>query len=46
MMLGSETLAKAMGPDEDLAKIVDGPKRVMIHESCAMQLSHLMQLME
>lgn len=38
-------LASVMGLDEDLAKVVDGPQRVFVHEHCADRISHLLQLM-
>ncbi len=46
MMLGSSALAHHMGPHEDLAKIIDGPNTVVIHEECAGRVSHLFQLFE
>lgn len=42
---GSDTLARAMGPNEDLAKIVDGPVDVLVHEDCAGDVGHLLELM-
>jgi hypothetical protein len=39
LMLGSPALARAMGPDADLAKAVYGPHQVLVCESCV--LSHL-----
>jgi hypothetical protein len=44
MMLGSDALAGVMGPDEDLAKIVDGPTSVYVHEACAGLVGHLLEL--
>lgn len=37
-------LAAMMGPDEDLAKIVDGPVTRGVHESCAGDIRHLFML--
>lgn len=44
MIVGS--LASIMGPDEDLAKIIDGPQTVAVHEGCADKVHHLIMLME
>lgn len=44
MMLGSGPLAKVMGPDEDIAKVFDGPHRVFVHETCALRVHHLLEL--
>lgn len=44
MMLGSGPLAKVMGPNEDIAKVFDGPHRVLVHESCALKVHHLLEL--
>jgi hypothetical protein len=44
LALGSETLARAMGPDQDIAKVFDGPHEVVVHESCANQFMHLLEL--
>lgn len=38
-------LASVMGPNEDLAKVVDGPKTVLIHESCSNSIM-LLELLE
>lgn len=38
-------LGSVFSADEDLAKIVDGPKEVVIHERCAMNIQHLLELM-
>lgn len=43
--LCSPVLARVMGPDEDLAKILDS-KLVVVHESCADKVHHLLQLLE
>ncbi len=43
MLGGSDTLAQAMGPNEDLAKVFDGPHECVVHEHCAHRLS-LLQL--
>lgn len=45
LQLGSPAIAQAMGPDEDLAKIFDGPKKVVVHEGCAGGVIHLLELM-
>jgi hypothetical protein len=37
-------LAAVMGPNEDLAKIFDGPTTVFVHETCADKVSHLAML--
>lgn len=37
-------LAQHMGPDEDLAKVIDGPHNVFVHELCADKIGHLLQL--
>lgn len=41
---GSDALARAMGPDRDLAKIFDGPHDVVVHEGCATDIRHLLLL--
>lgn len=46
MMLGNDTLARAMGPNDDLAKIFDGPHEIVVHEECAAEVGHLLQLVE
>jgi hypothetical protein len=38
-------LAAVMGPDEPLAKAIDGPYRVFVHETCAGEIGHLLELM-
>lgn len=45
-MIVGDALAGIMGPDEDLAKIFDGPHRVFVHEECAGTLIHILQLLE
>lgn len=37
-------LGVIMGPDEPLAKVIDGPHRVFVHEECAGDVHHLMTL--
>lgn len=37
-------LAAVMGPDEPLAKVIDGPHRVFVHETCAGEVGHLLNL--
>lgn len=37
----NDKLAEVMGPDEDLAKIVNGPKTGIIHEGCAGDVAHI-----
>lgn len=44
MMMGSDALAALMGPNEDLAKVFDGPRAVAVHEGCAM-VGHLLDLL-
>jgi len=34
MMLGSGPLARVMGPTDALARVVSGPAKVAIHQSC------------
>jgi hypothetical protein len=46
MMGGNDALARVFSPDEDLAKVLDGPRRVAVHETCADQVGHLFQLLE
>lgn len=45
LQLGSGPLARAMGPDEDIAKIFSGPTEVAVHEGCAGQVYHLLRLL-
>lgn len=42
MMLGP--LASVFSPDADLAKVIDGPHNVFVHETCADKIGHLLQL--
>lgn len=42
MMMGP--LASVFSPDQDLAKVIDGPHDVFVHETCADKISHLLQL--
>jgi hypothetical protein len=44
MLGGSHGLARAMGPNEDFAKIIDGPRDVAVHEACAGDVGHLLEL--
>ena len=44
-MGGAGALAGIMGPDEDLATIFESGREVFIHESCALRLNHLLDLM-
>lgn len=44
MLLGNSNLARAMGPDEDLAKIFDGPHQVAVHETCGHRVNSLLEL--
>jgi hypothetical protein len=37
-------LASALGPNEPLAKAIDGPHRVFVHETCAGDIGHLLSL--
>lgn len=39
-------LACVMGPDEPLATVIDRPQRVFVHEHCAGNIGHLLQLMQ
>ncbi len=34
LMLGSPAIARVMGPDEDIAKVLDGPTSVLVCEPC------------
>jgi hypothetical protein len=43
MMIGSGAIARVLGPDEDLAVILDGPHEVAVHESCA-DIGHLLAI--
>lgn len=45
MLNDNDFLAGIMGPDEDLAKVLEGPRKVVVHESCADRVSHLLQLL-
>lgn len=45
MLGGSDALARAMGPDEDLASIFDGPHDVFVHEQCAHRIGSVLELM-
>jgi hypothetical protein len=38
-------LAQVLGSDEPLARKIDGPHRVFVHEECAGDVGHLMRLM-
>ena len=44
MLLQSDTLARVMGPNEDLAKVFGGPTTVIVHENCASKIHHLLEL--
>jgi len=44
MQIGNAALARHMGPNEDLAKIFDGPRRVFVHEDCAHDIGSLLLL--
>jgi hypothetical protein len=44
MQIGSR-LAQVMGPDEDLAVILTGPRTKVVHEVCATKVSHLALLL-
>jgi len=46
LLMGNQTLARVMGPDEDLAKIISGPREVAVHEGCAGKVYHLLALFE
>ena len=37
MLLGSHPLARVMGPNEDIAKVITGPRDVFIYEPCIME---------
>ena len=45
MMLGSDPLARVFSPNEDLAKVFDGPHEVAVHEACAGEIGHLLRLL-
>lgn len=36
LMLGSPAIASVMGPDNDIAKVIDGPTNVLVCEPCVM----------
>jgi len=36
LMLGSAALAHVMGPDRDIAKVIDGPRDALVCEPCVM----------
>lgn len=45
MALGdSGALAAVMGPNDDLAKVYEGPHEVVVHETCAHRLNSLLEL--
>lgn len=44
MFIGSQALGAVMGPNEDLAKVFDGPHEVIVHEGCAGDVGHLLVL--
>lgn len=46
VMMGNDALAQVFSADEDLAKVIDGPRRVVVHETCAGKIAHLVQLLE
>ena len=37
-------LSRVLGPDEDLATVIDGPHIVFVHEGCAGDIGHLLEL--
>lgn len=37
-------LAQVLGPDEPLARVIEGPHRVFVHEHCAGMIHHLLEL--
>lgn len=41
---GHDALARAMGPDGPLARIVNQPRKVFVHEGCAGQIGHVLEL--
>lgn len=43
--MGNVALADAMGPDEDMAKLLTDPVEVLVHEHCAGKVRHLLELM-
>lgn len=45
MQLGNSAIARAMGPDEDLAKVFAGPASAFVHEDCAHRVNSLLELM-
>jgi hypothetical protein len=44
LQTGSAALARAMGPDVDLAKVFDGPHQRVVHEDCAHAINSLLEL--
>lgn len=44
MMLSSGPLARVMGPNEDIAKVFDGPHRSFVHETCAHRVHSILSL--
>ncbi len=44
MVIGSHPLARLMGPNEDLAKITNVARRVVVHFDCAVKVAHLQML--
>jgi hypothetical protein len=40
LMIGSPAVARAMGPDSDIAKVIDGPHDVWICEPCVSDKLH------
>lgn len=44
MMSGNDVIARVLSPNEDLAKVISGPVDIVIHERCAGNILHLLEL--
>lgn len=45
MLGGHGALAQAMGPDENLATVIDQPRDGVVHERCGARVHHVLELM-
>lgn len=45
-MLMTNAIARILGPNEDLAKVFDGPHQLVIHEECALKTHHPLDLIQ
>lgn len=45
MFQGHAGLARIMGPNADLAKVINRPRRVAVHFDCAGKIGHLLALL-